>query len=153
MPKGVKGSVRCGTHSGYQRHRRNGEEARRPCKDAANAANKSNKAKRLAANPPTFTIPVRCPLCEAPTEEINKRSVKGELVAVVKCQSVSCARHFLLRAFMAPFARGADGEPSKCGTEAGYAAHARAGEETCEPCRQAHSNRQMDRANRKRAAA
>jgi hypothetical protein len=92
-------------------------------------------------------------LCEAPTEEINKRSVKGELVAVVKCQSVSCARHFLLRAFMAPFARGADGEPSKCGTEAGYAAHARAGEETCEPCRQAHSNRQMDRANRKRAAA
>lgn len=153
MPKGVKGSVRCGTPSGYRAHRNKGEEACRPCKDAANDANKINVQKRLAANPPTFTIPVRCPLCEAPTEEINKRSVKGELVAVVKCQSVSCARQFLVRAFVAPFARGADGEPSKCGTEAGYAAHKRAGEETCDPCRQAHTNRHMDMVKRKKAAA
>ena len=88
---------------------------------------------------PTFTIPIRCPMCESPVVLINKRSLKSEMVAQVRCDgeingSQSCRYEFLVRAYIAPVSRTEDFEPSRCGTNAGYQRHMRAGEKACTPC-------------------
>ena len=106
--------------------------------------------KRMA--PVTFTIPVRCPSCEAPTEPINQRSLKGELVALVKCTAPRCGRQWLVKAFLAPLARDEQGDASRCGTEAGAQRHFRAKEKACEACLRAHSEAIHDRDKRKSAA-
>ena len=41
-----RGPAKCGTRSGYNRHRRNGEDACRACKDAEAAARRAYKAAR-----------------------------------------------------------------------------------------------------------
>jgi len=153
MPRGVKGSVQCGTASGYRSHRNKGEEACRPCKDAANAANKSNRAKQLAANPPTASIAIHCPACGSSVESVNRRSMGSEVVALVRCDNRRCSREFLVRAYVFPAARDADGEYSRCGTEAGAQRHYRLGEKPCDVCRMAHVDKAAGRDKRGKAAA
>ena len=101
---------------------------------------------KIPAPPPTFTISITCPLCESPVQAINQRSVKGELVALVKCQGLQpCGHEFLVRAFVAPAMRGLDGHASRCGTEAGYMRHRRADQDPCVDCLRAHVERHKDR--------
>ena len=157
MPRGVKGSAVCGTNGGYHQHRRNGQDACRQCKDAHSAYLKALKAARknkpVAVPKPTATIAIHCPACGSSVESVNRRSMGAEVVAMVRCDNQRCSREFLVRAYVFPAARDADGGHSRCGTEAGYTAHKRAGEDTCDPCRMAHVDKAAGRDKRKKAAA
>lgn len=113
------------------------------------------KAKRPVVD--TFTISISCPLCESSVKALNQRTLKGEFVALVKCQGSNfCGHEFLVRAFVAPAMRGVDGYVSRCGTEAGAQRHYRNGEQPCADCLRAHSDRakarDRERKNKETAA-
>ena len=155
MPKGFKESGACGTVSGYHGHRRRGEVTCRACRDANNARNAEYRAARrpIAEPKPTVTIAIHCPACQSSVESINRRSMGGEVVALVRCESQRCGREFLVRAYVAPATRDADGEYSRCGTEAGAQRHYRRGEKPCDACLMAHADKAGGRDKRKKAAA
>jgi len=155
MPRGVKASGECGTVSGYYAHRRRDEFICRACKDAKNAkAAQYRAAKRPVAVPkPTATIAIHCPACGSSVESVNRRSMGSEVVALVRCDNRRCSREFLVRAYVFPAARDADGEYSRCGTEAGAQRHYRLGEKPCDVCRMAHVDKAAGRDKRKKAAA
>lgn len=150
MPKGQNGSARCGTPSGYQAHKRRGEETCRECRDAINAY---SKAKRDAAKakPKTITVEVRCPVCESGMKETTRRSTSAELVGVVTCTNRLCSRIFVLRMALTPAYPDEEGSASRCGTAAAYIAHRRRGEEACEDCKAAHSTLRNEQAKRRAA--
>ena len=113
--------AKCGTRSGYNRHRNNGEE---PCADCRAANTRKARTKEAA----------RCG-----TRSGYDRHRRNDEDPCPECRAANAARETARNR-----RNGAKARPPtpECGTPGGATAHYRRGETPCEDCRQARNARQ-----------
>lgn len=102
-----------------------------------------------------LTIEVVCPRCGGELETITQRKLGYGLRLIVRCTGIrSCRYEFIVKLDVIHARTAEDGEPTKCGSEAGYKRHRRVPEQACDLCHEAHMDAQtIRRAKRKQEAA
>jgi len=92
---------------------------------------------------PTMALEVRCPMCSADVMVLNEARSGWDRRYLVQCNGPTKCRYQFVVSFSIMHARIDDeGNPTRCGTEAGSQRHYRMGEELCVPCSQAHAEAQ-----------
>uniref|UniRef100_UPI003555DCAD WhiB family transcriptional regulator n=1 Tax=Streptomyces halstedii TaxID=1944 RepID=UPI003555DCAD len=115
---------RCGTVSGYRLHRRRGEKACGPCREAKNGVTREQ----------------RKPVCGTRKGYRAHRS-RGE-EACAECRQANADRRLRNTGTALQHTPGSAETPkrtARCGTNSGYHAHRRQGTPPCEECRTAHT--------------
>ena len=109
-----------------------------PAKYCEEHAPKARKRKPSAPIVPakTFTVEVRCTVCQGNMKQINTRQTPGHIVAVLECQA--CGDPLVIR-FTAVRTSAKTEPPREHGTEGAAQAHRRRGEEPCPECKRGHA--------------
>src|SRR5690606_21478194 len=149
----TRNEVRCGTHQGYDKHRRRGETPCQPCRDAHNARQREYNKRRALERNANGTNKIRSKYNNEypPIPEELHGTMKGvgrhkhrreELCDPCKEAQATYARS---RYTATP----KELTPIEHGTSVGYRKEVRRGIPTCQPCKDAEARYRAERKQKK----